>query len=71
VRLPSAHRRGRGLVRQMLDTYPWTLDIDADTLAGAIDTMTDCAQAYIADTDADLAEQNVTEVIRCIQLCLD
>jgi hypothetical protein len=33
--------------------------------------MTDCAQACISDTDADLGEQNVTEMIRCIRLCLD
>jgi hypothetical protein len=57
--------------RQMLDTYPRALDVDAGMLAAAIDAMTDCAQACIADTDADLGEQNVTEMIRCIRLCLN
>jgi hypothetical protein len=57
--------------KQMLDTYPHTVNVDASTLAPAIDAMTDCAQACIADTDADLGEQNVTEMIRCIRLCLD
>ena len=37
--------------RQMLDTYPRVLDVDVGLLAGAIDAMTDCAQACIADTD--------------------
>jgi hypothetical protein len=57
--------------RQMLETYPRALNVDAGMLAAAIDAMTDCAQACIADTDADLGEQNVTEMIRCIRLCLD
>jgi len=57
--------------RPMLDTYPRALDVDADLLAGAIDAMADCAQACIADTDADLGEPNVTEMVRCIRLCLD
>jgi hypothetical protein len=57
--------------RQMLDTYPHAVNVDASMLAAAIDAMTDCAQACITDTDADLGEQNVTEMIRCIRLCLD
>ena len=57
--------------RQMLDTYRRALDVDASMLAAAIDAINDCAQACIADTDADLSEQNVTEMVRCIRLCLD
>ena len=57
--------------RQMLDTYPTTLDVDEGVLAAAIDAITECAQACIADTDADLSEQNVAEMVRCIRLCLD
>jgi uncharacterized membrane protein len=57
--------------RQMLDTYPIALDVDAGVLAAAIDAMTECAQACIADTDADLSEQDVAEMVRCIRLCLD
>ena len=57
--------------RQMLDTYPTALDVDAGVLAAAIDAITECAQACIADTDADLSEQNVAEMVRCIRLCLD
>jgi uncharacterized protein DUF326 len=57
--------------RQMLDTYPRTVDLDADLLAATIDAISDCAQACIADTDADLSEQNLAEMVRCIRLCLD
>ena len=57
--------------RQMLDTHPTALDVDAGVLAAAIDAITECAQACIADTDADLGERDVTEMVRCIRLCLD
>ena len=57
--------------RQMLATYRDTLNVDAGLLAVAIDAISDCAQACIADTDADLAEQDVTEMVRCIRLCLN
>ena len=57
--------------RQMLDTYPRTWTIDAGMLAGAIDALSDCAQACNADNAADLSEQNVTDMVRCIWLCLD
>jgi hypothetical protein len=57
--------------RPMLDSYRSTLNVGADLLAAAIDAISDCAQACIADTDADLGEQDVTEMVRCIRLCLD
>jgi Domain of Unknown Function (DUF326) len=57
--------------RQMLDTYPRAWTIDAGVLAGAIDALSDCAQACNADNAADLGEQDVSEMVRCIRLCLD
>ncbi|HYB46993.1 MAG TPA: four-helix bundle copper-binding protein [Streptosporangiaceae bacterium] len=57
--------------RQMLDTFARTDDVDDDLLAAAIDALSDCAQACDADTAADLSEQNVSEMITCIRLCLD
>jgi len=57
--------------RQMLDTYPRSFDVDADVLATVIDALSDCAQACNADNAADLGEQNVTEMAKCIRLCLD
>jgi hypothetical protein len=57
--------------RQLLDTYPLTVDVNVDLLAATIDALSDCAQACTADTDADLSEQNLAEMITCIRLCLD
>jgi Domain of Unknown Function (DUF326) len=57
--------------RQLLDSYRGTLNVDVALLAAAIDAISDCAQACIADTDADLGEQDLTEMVRCIRLCLD
>lgn len=57
--------------RQMLDTYRSMVPVDAGLLAATIDAISDCLQACIADTDADLGEPNVTEMVRCIRLCLD
>ena len=57
--------------RQMLDTYSSSASADAEVLAAAIDALGDCAQACIADVDADLSEQNVTEMVTCIRLCLE
>ena len=57
--------------RQVLDTYLGTFPVDAGVLAATIDAVTDCAQACTVDVDADLSEQNVTEMVKCIRLCLD
>ena len=56
---------------QMLDSYPRTVNVDASVLAAAIHAISDCAQACTADTDADLSEQNLAEMVKCIRLCLD
>jgi hypothetical protein len=57
--------------KQMLDTYPRSFNVDAGVLAATIDALNDCAQACTADADDDLSEQNVTEMVKCIRLCLD
>ena len=57
--------------RQLLDTYPGTLSADAGVLATTIDALSDCAQACIADADADLSEHDLAEMVKCIRLCLD
>jgi uncharacterized membrane protein len=56
---------------QMLDTYEHALDVDAGVLATGIEVLADCAQACSVDTDANLGEQNVAEMVRCIRLCLN
>jgi hypothetical protein len=45
--------------RQLLDAYPGTLNAGAGVLAAAIDALSDCAQACIADADDDLREENL------------
>jgi hypothetical protein len=57
--------------RELLDTYPGTLSADAGVLAATIDALSDCAQACVADADADLSEDNLADMVRCIRLCLD
>jgi hypothetical protein len=56
---------------QLLDTYEHTLDVDVGVLASTIEALGDCAQACSADADANLGEQNVAEMVRCIRLCLN
>src|SRR5215472_18814848 len=56
---------------QLLDTYPRTFNVDARVLAATIDALNDCAQACTADSDDDLSEPNVADLIKCIRLCLD
>jgi uncharacterized membrane protein len=57
--------------REMLGTYSGTINIDADVLAAATDAVSDCAQACAVDTDADLSEHNLAEMVKCIRLCLN
>ena len=57
--------------RQLLDAYPGTLYADAGLLASTIDALSDCAQACVADADADLHEQDLAEMVTCIRLCWD
>jgi len=40
-------------------------------LAATIDALNDCAQACTSDADADLSERNVSDLIKCIRLCLE
>lgn len=39
-------------------------------MATTIDALNECAQAYIADVDADLGVPNPTAMVKCIRLCL-
>ena len=57
--------------RELLGTHPDAINVDADVLATAIDAVSDCAQACVADTDADLSEHNLAEMVTCIRLCLN
>ena len=57
--------------KQLLRTYPRNVDVDVDVLAATIDALSDCAEACMADADANLGERNVAEMVRCVRLCLD
>ena len=52
--------------RQMLDACPRALNVDTGLLAAAFEALNDCTQACIADSDCDLGEQNVIEMVTCI-----
>jgi len=56
--------------KRLLDTYPRAVALDTDILAAAIDALNDRAQACTADIDADLSEPNLTDMVKCIRLCL-
>ena len=57
--------------RELLGTYPGAINVNVNVLAAAIDAASDCAQACVADTDADLSEHNLAEMVTCIRLCLN
>jgi len=57
--------------RQLLDSNSRTASFDATVLAATIDALSDCAQACRADVDDDLSEQNLSDMVLCIRLCLD
>jgi hypothetical protein len=57
--------------KQMLDADARTSNLDAGVLAAAIDALTDCAQACTIDADANLGEQDVVEMVKCVTLCLN
>jgi Domain of Unknown Function (DUF326) len=55
--------------RQMLETHPRTVQVDADALIACIDACFDCAQSCTACADACLGEPDVQMQLRCITLC--
>lgn len=57
--------------RQILASSGRKSPLDADGLVDALHALSDCVQACIADTDADLGEKDLAEMVRCIRLCLD
>src|SRR5215469_6347679 len=57
--------------RQLLDTYPTALNADAAVLAATLDALSDCTEACIADTEADLNEQDLAMMVKCMRLCMN
>src|SRR5262249_16850925 len=56
--------------RELLESCGGSFNVDAGSLATTSAALSDCAQARAADSDADLSEQNVAEMVKCIRLCL-
>ena len=57
--------------KEILETHPKGSVIQADVWVACIDACFDCAQSCTACGDADLAEDDVVTMIRCIRLCSD
>ncbi len=59
-------------VKEMLDTYPRTFNVDADVLARTIDALVECANTCSQCADACLSEEGLApELAKCIRLDLD
>lgn len=56
--------------RQILDISLRGSSLSAGVVGDAVDALNDCIQACIADTDADLGEQDLADMVRCVRLCL-
>ena len=56
--------------KQIIDTYA-PASVETGLLVTTIEALMDCAQACMADADADLSEENLADMVECIRLCLD
>jgi len=59
-----------GYARQILASSIGKSPLDSALLGDALDALNDCIQACIADTDADLSEKDLADMVRCVRLCL-
>jgi hypothetical protein len=59
------------LTREILDAHPQPTEVDRDLLARCIQECVARAQTCTACSDADVAEDDVANLRRCIRLCLD
>jgi len=55
----------------LAQAHPSKSSLDLNVRVEAIRACFDCAQACTADADADLSEERVRDMDRCIRLCLD
>jgi hypothetical protein len=58
-------------VREILELHPRPSGLDRKLLLTCIDECFECAATCTSCADADLAEEDVREMVRCIRLCLD
>ena len=58
--------------KEMLDTYPRTVNVDVDLLAGTIEALVECANTCTQCADACLSEDGLSpDLAKCIRLDLD
>ena len=57
--------------QDMLEAHPGDLGVDTATLAAAVESLVDCADACAQCADACLAEPDIAMLARCIRLNLD
>jgi hypothetical protein len=57
--------------KQMLETYPKAITLEADVLVRCIEACFDCSQACTACADDCLSEQALAELVKCIRTCED
>jgi hypothetical protein len=55
---------------QILDTFKFDTRLDRGILGATIDALNACIQACIVDTDADLSEHDLADMVKCVRLCL-
>ena len=56
---------------EILESHPQPTGLDRNLVLRCIDECLDCAASCTSCADADLAEDDVGEMVRCIRLCLD
>jgi hypothetical protein len=57
--------------REVVESHPQPTGLDRDVLLRCVSECLDCAASCTSCADADLAEDDVGEMVRCIRLCLD
>jgi hypothetical protein len=57
--------------QEIIRLHPQPPSLDRDAVLRCIEECLDCAASCTGCADADLAEDDVREMVRCIRLCLD
>jgi hypothetical protein len=58
-------------VQEIVRMHPQPTIQDRDALERCVEVCLDCVASCTSCADADLAEEDVREMVRCIRLCLD
>jgi hypothetical protein len=57
--------------REIIKMHPQQPNLDREVVLRCIDACLDCTASCTGCSDADLAENDVRDLVRCIRLCLD